>query len=252
MGWGFGEGGFQLFLGFGHRFHGGGFLAAEFADDAGGIGEGFAEAVDLSLEGEGVVWAGLEDGEGFAGFREFVFEGEGAFALALVGLGGVGIEGIDRVAGFFQLGFEGEDAFLVGFQAVLGIGQLAGGFFVGCFGDGFCLEGFQVVFQGFLGGFGFGEGVFEFFHAFAGGEIIGRGGFVGGIGGLCGGRGVVFFAKPPSEEGEEGGGGGEEWEKFDEKPEVACVHSGVWMMELRVGLVGGLWVEIGTGSGAAG
>ena len=93
------------------------------------------------------------------------------------------------------------------------------------------MEGFQVVFEGFLCGFGFSEGVFEFFHAFAGGEVVWDRLFVGGVVGFCGGGGVVFFAEPPAEEGEEGGGGGEEWEKFDEKPEVACVHDGVWVVE---------------------
>ena len=114
---------------------------------------------------------------------------------------------------------------------MLGVGEILGGFIEGLFGDALGLEGFEFVLEGFLGRFGLGQGMLEFFGAIAGREVIGGARFAARDY-----RGVEFAAQPPAEQTKEQGGDAKEWEKFDDKPEVAwedfCDHDGVVGWEL--------------------
>ena len=171
-----GEGCFELLLGLVHGFDGRSFLLAEVADDTGCIGESLAEAIHFRLQRQGIVRARFVNGESLADLGKFVFEGEGALALAFVGVRCVGIQSIDGVAGFFEVGFKCLDALEIAFQAVLSLGELLGDLFVGELGNRFRLERFEVVFEGLFLGFRLAQRVFEFFHPFAGREVVWDGG----------------------------------------------------------------------------
>ena len=168
-------------------------MFAQFADDAGRIGQRLAQAVDFRLEPQAIVGARFEDGKCFAGFGQLVLKDKGAVTLAFVSLGGGGIEGVEGFAGFLQLHFKRLDAFEIRIQAVLGIGEFFAGLVERLLGDGFGLEGFEIVFDCLLGGLGLGQGMFEFLDALAGRQIILDLGFVAGNH-----RGVELAAQPPT------------------------------------------------------
>ena len=168
---------------------------------------------------ECVIRARLDGREFAADFGKLVFEGEGLVALALVGFGGFGVERVEGVAGFPEFRFQRGDAFLVAFEAVLGVGELLGELFMGRLVDGLRLEVLHLLFDFLLGGFGFCQRVFEFFHPLAGGEVVRCGGFGGGNH-----RGMQAGAEPPAEIREDRRSEDQQREDFEEEPKVACVH----------------------------
>ena len=119
----FGEFGFGFF----ERFDGGGLALSHLTGEAGGNGDGLAEAFDFRFQLGAVVGAVLEDGELLAGLGKLVFEGETAVFLRFVAVVGAGVEVLDGVLGLLQIGLEG------GNPAGFGFERLAGGFE---FGDG--------------------------------------------------------------------------------------------------------------------
>ena len=100
----------------------------------------------------GVVRAILENCELFAGFREFVFEGEAAVLLRFFAIVEAGVEVFDGVLGFFKVRLEGGNPLGFGVERFLRGGKLGGSAVKGGLADGGCLESFQLGLEGFVRG----------------------------------------------------------------------------------------------------